>query len=136
MQFNDLDIGDTFVFVGFVPGRAGLFCKTSPTEYVAEGSSDQVTAGLYNRVKKVVNKRRLEQIVAEHGLKVDGTRGHVGEYRDLEIGVGAQQHQLQALKLALQARGCPCAMKIAFVDVKDHPDYGKAYLEVSSFWMA
>lgn len=79
--------------------------------------------------------KQLQALVEKHGLTISGYRGGAGKFRDLEIGVGAAHGALAAFRKELvQLRGCANLTHLAAVDNPDHDDYGKAYVEVCSFW--
>ena len=73
----------------------------------------------------------LQAVLDKHGLKIDGWRGGAGKFRDLEIGVGAAAPLLAAIAAEL---GGNVSARVTSVSNADHADYGKRYVEVSSFW--
>lgn len=80
-----------------------------------------------------MKKEQLEQLVAQHGLTIDGYTQGVAKFRDLEIGVGADRTKLQTLCNQLQELGLRHA-NITTVTNNQHEQYGQPYLEVPSFW--
>lgn len=68
-----------------------------------------------------------------HGLTIDGFHGGAGKFRDVEIGVGAEYRRLLDLGRFLK-QDYGVLFAIRHVDVEAHKDFGKAYLEVPSFW--
>lgn len=91
-----------------------------------------------------ITAEQLETIVATHGLKIDEWRCGAGKFRDLSIGTGAPFKQLNALALELKkipgvttsdgATSPALIMHFDRVTNDEHPDFGKLYLEIESFW--
>lgn len=67
-----------------------------------------------------------------YGLGLNDWRGGAGKFRDVCIGTGAAYHPLMGFVGACKAAGLLC--RLQQVNVPDHPDCGKVYAEVSSFW--
>jgi hypothetical protein len=75
----------------------------------------------------------LKAMLASHQVAIDGARGSVGKFRDLEVGVGAPLETLAAVHRELKAAGVNAS--IVRVTNPDHPDHGKPYVEVPSWWL-
>lgn len=81
----------------------------------------------------MTNTEKLQQIIEQHGLKIDGWHGGAGQFRDLYIGTDADYGKLQALRDALLAANV-VDVRITYVDNPDRHDHSKAMVQVSSFW--
>jgi hypothetical protein len=81
----------------------------------------------------MTNTERLQKIVAEHGVGIDGWHGGAGQFRDLYIGIGDTYANLQRLRDALLAANV-VDVKVTHVNNPDHEQHDKAMVEVSSFW--
>jgi len=60
------------------------------------------------------------------------TPGRTGSFVTVEMGTGRPILDLQSLLTALQKE--EITGHIHLVNVKEHPDYGKPYVEVQSLW--
>jgi len=85
-------------------------------------------------------QERLFEILAEHGFsEADGETTRVTSgtwkagFRTLEIGTGAPWGKLYLLGKQIK-KELNCFAVVERVSNHAHPDYGKYYLEVSSFW--
>jgi hypothetical protein len=72
--------------------------------------------------------------LAEHDMKVDAWHGGAGQFRDLYIGTGKPYEELILMKNLLISGGC-VGVKIGHVTNPDHPDHGKAMIEIESYWV-
>jgi hypothetical protein len=77
---------------------------------------------------------QLVRIVESHGLTIDDWHGGAGSFRDLYIGTGADLKALLGLQEDLASHNV--TSKLTHVNNREHPDHGKAMLEVPSFWWA
>ena len=80
-----------------------------------------------------MNREQLDGLLTKHGIKQDGARRHGGKFCTLEIGTGCDYVALQALKNDLVANGA-CSVSLTRVSNDQHPQYGKPYIEIDSFW--
>ncbi len=81
-----------------------------------------------------MTSEELQAIVAKHELHIDGWHAGAGRFRDVYVGTGASRERLSALRLELQGLGFKGSVKLSVVDVKEHPEYGRAFLEIASFY--
>jgi hypothetical protein len=101
-----------------------------------------------------MTRSQLDQLCQNHGVKVDDVHQGPGKFADLFIGTGAPVSTLDNLKKAIistQGFGGeirPVNMGTIFnpqyqdinliridrVDNPEHPDFGKPFLMVGSFW--
>jgi hypothetical protein len=81
----------------------------------------------------MTNTDRLQKIVEQHGMQIDGYHGGAGQFRDIYIGTGADYGRLRELRDALIAARF-VDVKVTHVDNPDHNQHDKAMVEVSSFW--
>lgn len=82
--------------------------------------------------ERTMTKSELHALLDRLGATLDVVHGSIGHFRDLEIGVGASVATLFIVKAELRLAGVGSLFRI--VRNEDHPDYGKPYLEVPSFW--
>lgn len=79
-----------------------------------------------------MNYAELKEFLAANDATLDGYHEGAGKFRDLEVSVGRDYAFLLSLKGSLKERNV--ASKIVSVTNPDHPQRGKLYLELPSFW--
>lgn len=79
-----------------------------------------------------MNYAELTEFLAANDAVIDGSRQGAGKFKDLEVSCGRDYSFLLALKGALHERRV--ASNIRSVTNPDHPQRGKLYLELPSFW--
>jgi hypothetical protein len=77
---------------------------------------------------------QLTRIIESHGLAIDDWHGGAGSFRDLYIGTGKPIDALLRAKTDLASH--KVRSHIGTVTNREHPDHGKAMLEIPSFWWA
>lgn len=81
-----------------------------------------------------MTKDQLVATLANLGYEIDDFQGGAGNFRDIFVGTGRPTPFLWVLRNVLKQKGCDCDMQLDFVDVPSHPDFGKAFLRIKSFW--
>lgn len=76
---------------------------------------------------------KILEIIERNGLKIDGWRGGAGNFRDLEIGVGAPWDVLTTALGEIRAAGIGMC-SITHVNNEIHPQYKQPYLCIRSVW--
>jgi len=83
-----------------------------------------------------MNLEQLKAMAKKHGLEVDPGHAGAGKFRDVEVGMGADYPQLNAF-IADYKKAEPVAARMValrHVTNTDHPQLGKPYIEIGSFW--
>lgn len=76
--------------------------------------------------------QQLTDILAQHGVKIDGYHGGAGKFRDVYAGTGEPSGLLHEVADDLKCRGI--AAEVTRVTASGHPDFGQPMLEIDSFW--
>lgn len=81
-----------------------------------------------------LSRRKLAALVEEHGLSFNHPREGAGKFLDVAIGEGVAYETLKPLcDVLVKLRGRHGAI-IQRITNDQHPNYGKHYLELPSFW--
>jgi hypothetical protein len=81
---------------------------------------------------EIMTYAELQAFLTANDATIDGGHQGAGKFRDLEVSVGRDYAFLLALKGALHEH--KVSSNITNVTNPDHPDRGKLYLEIPSFW--
>lgn len=82
--------------------------------------------------RRAFGSKRLEALLAKHGLKIDDYLAGAGQFRDLYIGTGEPMEKLAAF-IAEFRKHCITRPRLDYVDSHNHPNFGKVFVLIPSF---